>query len=75
MHEYGRTPATHVYELSVGRNGASYSFATIVEIHSAAYLKAADLPGLYGHSAHCSPTPAELKPLLDEARLIYRNMK
>lgn len=40
--------ATHVYLLNVNKDGRSYNYATITEIHHPAYLSADDLKEIYG---------------------------
>ena len=40
--------ATHVYELVVRKEGRSYDYARIVELHHPDYLSAADLEAIYG---------------------------
>jgi hypothetical protein len=40
--------ATHVYVLQVSKDGRSFSYATITEIHHPDYLTASDLKKIYG---------------------------
>lgn len=40
--------ATHVYELTIRRDGGTYDYAMIVEIHHPDYLSADDLQAIYG---------------------------
>ena len=40
--------ATHVYLLIVRKDGRSFTYATITEIHHPDYLSAADLKAIYG---------------------------
>lgn len=42
------TLATHVYLLIVNKDGRSYTYATITEIHHPDYLSASDLRTIYG---------------------------
>lgn len=46
--ELPETLATHVYVLRVSKNGRSFSYATIAEIHHPDYLQIADLKEIYG---------------------------
>ena len=40
--------AAHVYELVIRKDGRSYDYATIVELHHPDYLSARDLKSIYG---------------------------
>lgn len=40
--------AAHVYEFVISKEGRSYEYATIVELHHPEYLSAVDLQGIYG---------------------------
>lgn len=40
--------ATHVYEFVIRKDGRSFDYATIVELHHPHYLSAADLRAIYG---------------------------
>jgi hypothetical protein len=40
--------AAHVYEFVIKKEGRSYEYATIVELHHPAYLSAEDLQAIYG---------------------------
>lgn len=40
--------AAHVYELVISKEGRSYDYATIVELHHPDYLSAGDLRSIYG---------------------------
>lgn len=42
------TLATHVYVFQVRKDGHTYNYATIVEIHHPEYLTATDLEDIYG---------------------------
>lgn len=55
--------AVHVYVLSVERDGASFDYATIAEVHHPDYLSSADLPRIYGAPARSSDAQDRL---LDE---------
>ena len=46
--ELPETLATHVYLLQISKNGRSFSYATIAEIHHPDYLQIADLQEIYG---------------------------
>jgi hypothetical protein len=44
--------AVHVYALDVAKGSARFRYATIAEIHHPDYLRADDLPRIYGPAAH-----------------------
>ena len=49
MHVAQGTPlAAHAYALDVAKDGRSFAYALLVEIHHPDYLKRDDLPGIYG---------------------------
>jgi hypothetical protein len=62
----GTPLAAHAYELDVVKDGRSFEYALLVEIHHPDYLKRADLSAIYG-AADASSHEAALQDLLSAA--------
>jgi hypothetical protein len=62
----GTPLAEHVYVLDVARDGRVIEYAALVEIHHPAYLRVADLAGVYG-PADASRRPDVVETLLTTA--------
>lgn len=59
----GTTLAEHAYVLDAAKNGRVLPYATLIEIHHPDYLRAADLPRIYG-PASSTGRKAELAAVL-----------
>lgn len=59
--------AAHVYVFRVQRAGTAYDYATIAELHHPDYLRADDLPALYGPAAATGDDAALVRRMLDAA--------
>jgi hypothetical protein len=62
----GRRLAAHAYELDVVKDGRSFEYALLVEIHHPDYLQREDLPAIYG-AADASGHEAAVEELLRAA--------
>lgn len=55
--------ALHVYRLVLGREGAAFDYATILEVHHPEYLSERDLRGLFEYKADNALPASDLKQL------------
>jgi len=68
----GAPLAVHVYVLTVVRDGMSFDYATIAEVHHPDYLTRDDLPRIYGAPAASDAADPSVRAILDETEARMR---
>lgn len=63
--------AAHVYELTISKEGRSYEYATIVELHHPDYLAVKDLKAIYGEIIFDDSNRSSIDDYIDPE--IWRN--